>query len=134
MVQGVRFLVDGTGRRDGPSRSNSKSHARLWEDFYDRTLADQRASEPRESLESVKKRILGRARHGVAEYSVVFARSARRELERLEAEVARRIISRVEALAADPRPQGCRKAPGSGRPVANLVSATIASRSMTTRA
>ena len=45
----------------------------------------------------------------MAEYTVVFARSARRELERLEAGVARRIISRVEALAEDPRPPGCVK-------------------------
>jgi mRNA interferase RelE/StbE len=49
---------------------------------------------------------------GVAEYSVVFARSARRELEGLDATVARRIISRVEALATDPRPRGCVKLQG----------------------
>lgn len=48
----------------------------------------------------------------MAEYTVVFARSARRELERLEAGVARRIISRVEALAEDPRPHGCVKLQG----------------------
>lgn len=48
----------------------------------------------------------------MAEYTVVFARSARRELERLEAGVARRIISRVEALAKDPRPHGCVKLQG----------------------
>ena len=39
-----------------------KSQARLWEDFYDRALAEQRASEPREPLETVKKRVLGRPR------------------------------------------------------------------------
>jgi mRNA interferase RelE/StbE len=48
----------------------------------------------------------------VAEYTVVSACSARRELERLEAGVARRIISRVEALAKDPRPHGCVKLQG----------------------
>ena len=48
----------------------------------------------------------------MAEYKVVFARSARRELEGLEATVARRIISRVEALTADPRPHGCVKLQG----------------------
>ena len=52
------------------------------------------------------------AGRGVAEYTVVFARSARRELERLEAGVAGRIISRVEALAEDPRPRGCVKLQG----------------------
>lgn len=34
----------------------------LWEDFYDRALAEQRASEPRERLETVKRRVLGRRR------------------------------------------------------------------------
>ena len=48
----------------------------------------------------------------MAEYRVVFARSARRELERLEMSVARRIISRIEALATDPRPPGCVKLQG----------------------
>jgi len=48
----------------------------------------------------------------VAEYAVVFARSARRELERLEASVARRIIVRIEALASNPRPPGCVKLQG----------------------
>ncbi len=46
------------------------------------------------------------------EYSVVFARSARRDLERLELDVARRIISRIEALASSPRPPGCVKLRG----------------------
>jgi redox-sensitive bicupin YhaK (pirin superfamily) len=44
--------------------------------------------------------------------SVVFARSARRELEQLDAGVARRIISRVEALGSNPRPRGCVKLQG----------------------
>jgi len=48
----------------------------------------------------------------VAEYSVVFARSARRELEQLETAAARRIISRAEALASIPRPPGCVKLQG----------------------
>ncbi|MFQ5830560.1 MAG: type II toxin-antitoxin system RelE/ParE family toxin [Candidatus Methylomirabilia bacterium] len=48
----------------------------------------------------------------MAEYSVVFARSGRRELEQLEAGVARRIIARIEALASNPRPPGCVKLQG----------------------
>ena len=48
----------------------------------------------------------------MAEYSVVFARSARREIEQLEAGVTRRIILRVEALASNPRPPGCVKLQG----------------------
>lgn len=48
----------------------------------------------------------------MAEYRVVFARSARRELERLEMSVARRIIARIDALVTDPRPPGCVKLQG----------------------
>jgi mRNA interferase RelE/StbE len=48
----------------------------------------------------------------VPEYSVGFARSARRELEGLETEVARRIIKRIEGLASNPRPPGCVKLQG----------------------
>jgi len=48
----------------------------------------------------------------VADYSVVFARSALRELELLEARIARRILVRIEALAQDPRPHGCVKLQG----------------------
>jgi mRNA interferase RelE/StbE len=53
-----------------------------------------------------------RADVGVAEYSVVFARSARRELERLRREVARRILARIEGLASNPRPPRCVKLQG----------------------
>ncbi|MFQ5993260.1 MAG: type II toxin-antitoxin system RelE/ParE family toxin [Nitrospiraceae bacterium] len=48
----------------------------------------------------------------MVEYSVVFARSARRELEQLETGVVRRIILRIEALASNPRPPGCVKLQG----------------------
>ena len=61
MVRGVRFLVDGTGRRTAV-QIDLKSQARLWEDFYDRALAEQRASEPREPLKTVKHRVLSRRR------------------------------------------------------------------------
>jgi hypothetical protein len=61
MVRGVRFLVDDTGRRTAV-QIDLNSQARLWEDFYDRALAEQRASEPREPLATVKKRVLGRRR------------------------------------------------------------------------
>ena len=48
----------------------------------------------------------------MAEYSVVFARSARRDLEQLQTVMARRVFSRIEALASDPRPPGCVKLQG----------------------
>jgi hypothetical protein len=63
-VRGVRFLVDDTGRKTAV-QINLKSQARLWEDFYDPALAEQRASEPREPLVAVKRRVLGcRRRRG----------------------------------------------------------------------
>ncbi|RLC60947.1 MAG: type II toxin-antitoxin system mRNA interferase toxin, RelE/StbE family [Chloroflexota bacterium] len=46
------------------------------------------------------------------EYTVTFARSARKELERLSADVVGRIFPMVEALAQNPRPLGCRRLRG----------------------
>ena len=48
----------------------------------------------------------------VADYAVVFARSARKELQNLDPQVARRIVRQIEALAADPRPSGVVKLEG----------------------
>jgi mRNA interferase RelE/StbE len=48
----------------------------------------------------------------VREYTVVFARSARKELQALDRTVAGRILKRIEALSHDPRPSGCRKLEG----------------------
>ena len=59
MVRGVQFVVDSFGRKTAV-QIDLKKQRRLWEDFYDRALAKQRASEPRESLETVKKRVSGR--------------------------------------------------------------------------
>ncbi len=57
MMRGVQFVVDDSGRKTAV-QIDLKKQGRLWEDFYDRALAKQRASEPRESLESVKKRLM----------------------------------------------------------------------------
>ena len=48
----------------------------------------------------------------MADYSVVFARSARKELQNLDPQVARRILKRIEALVANPRPSGVVKLEG----------------------
>jgi mRNA interferase RelE/StbE len=48
----------------------------------------------------------------VREYAVVFARSARKELQALDHTVAARILKRIEALTRNPRPSGCRKLEG----------------------
>jgi mRNA interferase RelE/StbE len=46
------------------------------------------------------------------EYAIVFARSARKELERLGKPLISRLLRRIEALALTPRPDGCRKLQG----------------------
>ncbi len=46
------------------------------------------------------------------EYEIVFARSARKELEALDATVVGRIQPRIEALARNPRPAGCSRVHG----------------------
>lgn len=55
-MKGVQFLVDDGGNRTAVV-IDLKRNAKLWEDFFDRALAESRAGEPRESLESVKERL-----------------------------------------------------------------------------
>ncbi len=49
----------------------------------------------------------------MGDYSIVFARSARKELEKLPSSLAQRIIIRIEALMKAPRPSGTAKLQGS---------------------
>jgi mRNA interferase RelE/StbE len=44
----------------------------------------------------------------VARLTVLFTRSSRKELEQLPPPLARRIVRRIEVLATNPRPPGCR--------------------------
>jgi len=48
----------------------------------------------------------------MSEYTITFAQSARKELERLSANVVSRVFPKIEALAQSPRPPGCRKLQG----------------------
>ena len=48
----------------------------------------------------------------MADYVVVFARSARKELQNLDPQVARRILKQIEALVTNPRPSGVVKLEG----------------------
>ncbi len=43
------------------------------------------------------------------EYAVTVSRSARKELERLNKQVLRRVIEKIEGLALTPRPSDCCK-------------------------
>jgi hypothetical protein len=65
-MKGVRFVVDEAGQKTDVI-INLKANPELWEDIYDRSLARKRAGEPRESLDSVKRRLAarnGRRAHG----------------------------------------------------------------------
>jgi hypothetical protein len=57
-MSGITFLVNEKGKRTA-AVVDLRRHGKLWEDFYD-TLVQSRAREPRESLESVKKRLAAR--------------------------------------------------------------------------
>jgi hypothetical protein len=56
-MHGVQYVTDEQGEKTAVL-IDLKKNGDLWEDFYDVTLAAKRKAEPRESLESVKKRIL----------------------------------------------------------------------------
>lgn len=49
----------------------------------------------------------------MAEYRVEIKRPAERDLESLESNLARRILSAIGPLASEPRPRHCRKLVGS---------------------
>lgn len=48
----------------------------------------------------------------MTDYNITFARSARKELENLHAYIVNRIFPKIEALAKEARPAGCRKLQG----------------------
>jgi mRNA interferase RelE/StbE len=48
----------------------------------------------------------------MVDYVIIFARAARKDLESLEANVVRRVFPKIENLATQPRPAGCRKLVG----------------------
>lgn len=50
----------------------------------------------------------------MGDYSITFARSAKKELEYLPSKVVNRIFPKIEALGEKPRPRGCKKLSGEG--------------------
>jgi mRNA interferase RelE/StbE len=48
----------------------------------------------------------------MADYKLTFARSARKELEALDAVLVNRIFPKIEALVKNPRPRNCHKLRG----------------------
>ncbi|MEX0701602.1 MAG: hypothetical protein WD069_05840 [Planctomycetales bacterium] len=56
-MKGIQFVTNDKGKKVGVI-IDLHEHGELWEDVYDSLLARQRADEPRESLASVKKRLV----------------------------------------------------------------------------
>jgi hypothetical protein len=59
-MRGVRYLIDESGKKTGVLIDLEK-HGEIWEDFYDRAVAEARKKEPRESIATVRKRIAKRS-------------------------------------------------------------------------
>ena len=62
-MSGITFMVDSRGEKTA-AVIDLRRHRKLWEDFYDTVLVETRANEPRESLESVKRRLKLTKAHG----------------------------------------------------------------------
>jgi hypothetical protein len=60
IMRGVRFVVDDAGQKTDVI-INLKANPELWEDIYDRSLARKREREPREALDTVKRRLAARS-------------------------------------------------------------------------
>lgn len=53
---GIQFVIDDKGTKTAVVIDLSK-YGDVWEDFYDSLIAERRIKEPRESLQSVKKKL-----------------------------------------------------------------------------
>ncbi len=60
MVKGVKFAIDNDGQKKAVV-IDLKTHGEIWEDFYDTLRVKERESEPRETLQEVKRKVLGRS-------------------------------------------------------------------------
>jgi hypothetical protein len=58
-MSGIAFIVDERGRKTA-AVIDLQRHGCTWEDFYDTLLVESRRKEPRESFESVKRRLSSR--------------------------------------------------------------------------
>jgi len=56
-MKGIQFVSDDRGRKVAVLIDLLR-HGEVWEDFYDSLTARLRADEPRETLESVRKRLV----------------------------------------------------------------------------
>ncbi len=56
-MKGIQFVSNDRGQKVAV-QINLQKYGEIWEDFYDSLVAQSRAKEPRESLESVKKSLI----------------------------------------------------------------------------
>jgi hypothetical protein len=62
-MSGITFMVDSHGEKTA-AVIDLRRYRKLWEDFYDTVLVESRGKEPRESLDSVKRRLKLTKAHG----------------------------------------------------------------------
>lgn len=58
-MEGIQFVTNAKGERVAV-QIDLRKHGDVWEDVYDSLTARERSREPRESLDSVKKRLIKR--------------------------------------------------------------------------
>jgi len=56
-MKGIQFVLNDKGEKTAVL-VDIKKYGKIWEDFYDALIAEIRSREPRESIESVKKRLI----------------------------------------------------------------------------
>ena len=56
-MEGIQFLTNDKGERVAV-QIDLRKHGAVWEDVYDSLTARKRSGEPRESLDSVKQRLI----------------------------------------------------------------------------
>jgi hypothetical protein len=62
-MEGIQFVTNEKGQKIAV-QFNLKKFGEIWDDFHDNLLARQRAKEPRESLASVKEKLIKQGKLG----------------------------------------------------------------------
>jgi hypothetical protein len=61
MLKGIQFVVNDRGEKTAV-QIDLTQYGELWEDIYDLLIAQERADEPRETLDEVRKRLLNQGK------------------------------------------------------------------------
>ena len=61
MLEGIQFVINERGEKTAV-QIDLKKYGDLWEDIYDALVAQDRADEPRETLDEVKKRLVNQGK------------------------------------------------------------------------